>query len=224
MHRTGIAIAGVVTAAAMTWWVLLTRSPEHTQPSSTATALASAGEVVPVEQVVRFGVPVGWPHDEHGARDAATSAVSLTGEIAKAGFVTRADMIGVLASTRYAPSLIRSSATQLAEVLGDLGTAGITPTSVMFRELVLTATIEDYTANRAVVRVWSVVVAGAPDRGAPRQLWRTVTVELVWESDDWRIDAWSSTPGPTPALATNAPVASLDDLATVAAWPTAGGA
>jgi hypothetical protein len=63
-----------------------------------------------------------------------------------------------------------------------------------------------------------------PDQGAPRQAWRTVTVDLAWERGDWRIDGWAAQAGPTPALGFDAPVASSDELAQVAGWPsTVGG-
>ena len=222
MRRTGIVLAAVA-AAAVVGWVLLARTPTSTPTVSAPHADAETASARSVH-TVRFGVPVGWSHDEAGARDAAVSAVSLTGAIAKAGFVTRADMIRTLASVRFAPTLIESSASQLSVVLGDLGGAGITADTVVFREFVLSASVDHVTPVDAAVRVWSVVVAGAPGRGAPRQLWRTVSVELVWEAGDWRVDGWSSTSGPTPALATGVPVAPLDEMATVVAWPSLGGA
>ncbi len=74
------------------------------------------------------------------------------------------------------------------------------------------------------MQVWALLVAGGDRLGSPRQLWRTVTVELVWEDGDWKVDGWTVRPGPTPALATNAPVASLAELREVTAWPPVGGA
>lgn len=221
MRRVAVIAMGVLVAAV----AIVVMRPPSPRSEARATVIASAAEAtsdVPL-RAVRFGVPVGWTQDADGARRAAVSAVSLTGAIATAGFVTRGDMIDVLASDRFAPSLLRASNAQLVDVLGDLGAAGIAPGDVVFSELPLTATVDAATTDRARVRVWSVVVAGAPGRGSPRQLWRTVTVDLVWEADDWRIDAWSSTPGPTPALATGAPVSSLEDLAAVAGWQPVGG-
>lgn len=168
-------------------------------------------------------MPVGWSRDHDGARAAAVSAVALTGEIARAGFITRSDMIHVLASDRFAPKLADDSAVQLDELLGDLSAEGIASSSVLFRELPLTAEVLHVDAGSARVAVWAVLVVGVPDHGAPRQLWRTVTVDLVWEDDDWRIDAWTATAGPTPALATNAPIATVDDLVRVAGWAPVGG-
>lgn len=172
----------------------------------------------------RHGVPVGWSRDAAGARAAAVSAVALTGDIARAGFITRSDMITTLASRRFAPALVESSSGQLAELLGDLAAEGIAAGSVLFRELPLTARVTAADLSAARVEVWAVLVAGTAERGAPRQLWRTVSVELVWEGDDWRIDGWTAQAGPTPALATSAAISTVDELDVVTSWPTAGGA
>ena len=65
------------------------------------------------------------------------------------------------------------------------------------------------------------LVIGAPGVGVPRQAWRTVTVDLAWERDDWRIDRWASEPGPTPVLEELTDTASLEELQRVTAWPAA---
>jgi hypothetical protein len=171
----------------------------------------------------RHGVPVGWSHDESGALAAAVSAVRLTGEIARAGFITRTDMIETLASARYGPTLAADSAAQLGEISGELGAAGVTVQSVTFTELPLTARVVHADRASAAVEVWTVSVITVPGVAAPRQVWRTVTVELVWEAADWRVDGWKTVSGPTPALAVSAPVASAADVLDVLSWPRAGG-
>jgi hypothetical protein len=172
----------------------------------------------------QLGVPVGWSRDATGARAAAVSAVSLTGELARAGFITRSDMIRVLASRRYGPTFADLSAAQLDAFIDDLASEGLTPSQLLLQELPLTAVVESATANSATVQVWALLVAGGDRLGSPKQLWRTVTVELVWEDSDWQVDGWTVRPGPTPALATNAAVASLAELREVTAWPPVGGA
>lgn len=191
-----------------------TRQPTPTTPTPTSDQDRSA---------VDHGVRVGWSRDVTGARDAAISAVAVTGEIARAGFITRADMIEVLASEHYAPTLIQRSAAQLDELLGDVRDAGVATSEVVFRELPLTARVTTDDASAATVEVWSVLVVGAPGLGAPRQLWRTITVELVWERADWRVDDWSTVAGPTPALAVSSPIDDLAHTEQVLAWPAAGG-
>lgn len=221
MRRVVLLSAAAVTVAVIVGLRIANSSGPSTRTDSTSPTAPTTPAVARPE---RFGVPVGWTHDEAGARDAAVSAVSVSGEVARAGFVTRADMIATLATKQYAPTLLRTSESQLDTVLGDLAADGLTPQQVVFRELPLTVHIDEFSGDSARVRVWSVVVAGADGRGAPRQLWRTVTVQLAWEDGDWRVDGWASAAGPTPALATSAPIAGIDDIRAVAAWTSPGGA
>ena len=124
------------------------------------------------------------------------------------------------------PSAAHAAATRpaLAAFIDELAGEGLTPSQLLLQELPLTAVVESATADSATVQVWALLVAGGDRLGSPRQLWRTVTVELVWEEGDWQVDGWTVRPGPTPALATNAPVASLAELREVSAWPPVGGA
>lgn len=169
------------------------------------------------------GVPHGWRHDAEGARAAALAAVSLTGEIATAGFITRSDIIGSIATSGYGPALASLSSGQLAELSVELGGVGVSPAELVWSEIPLTARIVTVDDHRAVVEVWAVLVVGVPGVGAPRQAWRTVTVEVAWERGDWRIDGWAARPGPTPALAATSVVSSVEEIAEVISWPSAGG-
>lgn len=170
------------------------------------------------------GVPHGWRHDAEGARAAALAAVSLTGDIARAGFITRSDIIDSIATSGYGPTLASLSSAQLADLSAELGGAGVSSGQLVWSEMPLTARTVTVKDHGAVVEVWTVLVVGVPDVGAPRQAWRTVTVRVAWERDDWRVDGWDSRPGPTPALAADAVVSSVEDVAKVVSWPPAGGA
>lgn len=160
--------------------------------------------------------------DSDGALAAAWAAVSVTGEIAAAGFITRDDLITSIASASFADDLAAVSSRQLDEMSIELGQAGIAPSQLVWSELPLRARVMSYGEEAAVVEVWSVLVVGVPGRGAPRQVWRTVTVGLVWQREDWRIDAWDAAAGPTPALAAASVVSTVDDVAGVLAWPAPG--
>ncbi|MGD9798287.1 MAG: hypothetical protein AB7H92_18345 [Microbacteriaceae bacterium] len=170
------------------------------------------------------GIPHGWRHDTDGARAAAVAVVSVTGDLATAGFITRDDLIGSIASSDYAMELATLSSRQLQELSIELGKAGVASSQLVWSEIPLRARTLSASDLSAVVEVWSVLVVGVPGVGAPRQVWRTVTVRLVWERDDWRIDGWDTSAGPTPALASAVEVSTVEDLATVLAWPTPSGA
>jgi hypothetical protein len=67
--------------------------------------------------------------------------------------------------------------------------------------------------------VWSVLVVAVPGLGPGRQVWRTVTLDMVDVDGRWLVDGWVSEPGPTPGLAVEV---ALDDATAVAvplAWP-----
>jgi len=191
-----------------------------TQPGNGTVDLPESG---PGPRTTVDGVPQGWSRNEAGARAAAISAVRLTGDIARSGFITRTDMIELLATTRFGPALAEASAAQLDEMAAELDETDISPTSLLFTELPLTARVVTADDTAARVEVWSVLVVAVPDQGAPRQAWRTVTVDLAWERGDWRIHGWTARAGPTPALGFEAPIASADELVEVAGWPSTTG-
>jgi hypothetical protein len=198
---------------------------------STTAADQAAPLELPVATVVvkpvttdDHGVRHGYPRDAAGAVDAAVAALELTGPIARAGFITRSDMIASLASARFAPTLANESANQLAEMTTILGDASLAPDALVWSELPLTARLVRVTDREAQVEVWAVLVVGVVNLGAPRQAWRTVTIDLVWESGDWKVDGWVAAPGPTPMLDGTAAIATTEQITEVVAWPSAGGA
>jgi hypothetical protein len=151
------------------------------------------------------------------------STVALTGEIARAGFITRGDMIDALASRRFAGDLGVTTERQLADLAEALGEAEFLPPDISWTEVPLTARILEAGDRVARVEVWSVLVVASPDVGVPRQAWRTVTLDMAWEDGDWKVDGWVTTPGPTPALAAAVAVSTGDEVADVAGWPPAAG-
>jgi hypothetical protein len=197
------------------------RSRQPVDPPSAPGAMSGRGELGPTG--ARHGVPVGWPAGSGGARAAAVSAVGLAGEIAKAGFITRGDMIDTLASRGFASDLAIATEHQLADLAEALGEIEVLPPAIAWTEVPLTARVVNDSQGTARVEVWSVVVVASAYVGVPRQAWRTVILDMVWEDDDWKVDAWDITPGPTPALAAAAAVSDGREVADVADWPAATG-
>ena len=221
---TKLAIGALlVVAVAVTGLRACTGDGTDSDPSSPVVATGVPTETVrPIGPTkVIHGVPMGWRHDPVGARAAAMSAVQLTGRVAKAGFITRQDMIGELATSGFAPVLIRSSAGQLDDLMADLGTAELVAGQLLWSELPLTARTKRVSAGVTRVDVWSVLVVGAPGVGVPRQAWRTVTIDMKWERGDWLVAAWTARPGPTPVLDQLTDTASIEQLKTVTAWAPA---
>jgi hypothetical protein len=212
-RRTLAAIAAVLVAATAVTARFVT-TPDR--PTSAQT-VGSAGiarldpDPVPVgpTRVDTVGIAQGWRHDRS------------TGAIARAGFITRTDMIRSLTTATFGPTLASLSATELGEMTAELGDAKITPGDLVWSELPLTVHVAAADGQAARVQVWSVLVVAVPDVGAPRQLWRTVTIDLAWETGDWKVSGWASTPGPTPLLDAESAVASTAEIAEVTSWPAA---
>ena len=228
-HATVSAIAAVLVIAVVVFRMTNGRDTAAERPVAIPPAVSAPGDVpAPVGplRVDEGGVPHGWRHDRDGALAAALSAVRLTGPIARAGFITRADMIASITTARFGPQLAAASAGQLDDMTIELGAASVAPGDVLWSEIPLTATVAAADDRVARVSVWSVLVVAVPDIGAPRQRWRTVTIDLAWETGDWKIDGWAAVPGPTPLLDANVAVATTTELAEVVAWapvPVGGG-
>lgn len=219
--RTTVALVAVAAVGFAGCSVGTDDEPRPIGPSAARDATSEGAGVGPTQ--VRRGVPQGWARGSDGARAAAVSAVALTGEIARAGFITRGDMIDALATRRFAGDLGVTTERQLAELAEALGEAELLPPNISWTEVPLTARLIDADDQAATVEVWSVLVIASPDVGVPRQAWRTVTLDLAWEDGDWKVDGWATTPGPTPALAAATAVSTGDEVAEVADWPPAVG-
>ena len=204
---TGIAVGLVVRSRT-------TRQTSH--ETATPTARATVDAAAP-----RLDVAADSPHPK--PETAALEAVRMTGKLATVGFITRNDRIASIASTRFAPELSRTSAAQLAELTATIGGAGLSAAELTCEELPLTFHVIAAEAERATVEVWSLLIIGAPAHSAPRQAWRTVTIELVWERDAWRVDRWDVAAGPTPALTPTAPISDIAHVTEVLSWSTVGG-
>jgi hypothetical protein len=229
MRRSTLIASAVVATVAVGSIALRQIVSDHQAPTlptglPTVTVPTTSARVGPVAVV--DGVSHGWSHDAAGAQAAAVAVVRATGPIAKAGFISRTDLIRSIASTAFGPKLAAASSAQLSEMTAELGAAKIAPADLVWAELPLTSRIVTAANERATVDVWSVLVVGVTGKGAPRQMWRTVSVTIIWERDDWRIDDWTTTPGPTPALAAMAAISDVPAIAGVLSWapvPVGGG-
>jgi hypothetical protein len=218
MRRSTLIAAIAVTIVAAGSFVLRSHTSTGDQPTSAVDTPGSPTSVPTVIDAVASSGPRGLPRTAAGAEQAAIAAVRMTGSIAKAGFISRADLIRSIASTRFGPMLATSSAAQLGELTTELGAAKIAAADLVWAELPLTSRVTASSDTAATVDVWSVLIVGVHGKGAARQVWRTVTVTLVWERDDWRIDSWTTTPGPTPALAATANISDVTSITNTLGW------
>ena len=182
MNRRSIVIAGVAVVVVASSVLLRARpTPERSASSAHSSELT----------VVQVSSAPAGPN----AQDAVIEAervIRSTGEIATAGFITRGDLIRSIATERFGSELAAASSRQLAEMTEALGAASVAAADLVWVEYPLTSRLVRASATEAVVDVWSVLVVGVPDVGAPRQVWRTVTMTMRWEHGAWRVHGWST--------------------------------
>jgi hypothetical protein len=230
IHRALVAVLGIVGIVTAT--VVTTRDTETGAASTTATpppgplvavAMTSQpGESVgPTED--RDGVPLGWRNSIAGAEAAATAYVAVTGRVSRSGPLQRRDMLLSMASASYGPSLVDRVGVQLNDLLYRMGDKGWSTSGMVWVEYPLSVRSESNGEGRVRVGIWSVTVFALPGGSVSRQVWRSSTLDLVWERQDWKVDRWEAKEGPVPAPAPEARLADSAGIAEVARWrPTTG--
>ncbi|WP_317620856.1 hypothetical protein [Streptomyces sp. CBMA123] len=145
------------------------------------------------------GVPVGYPHTQDGAKAAAANYTVISGS---------ADFFTNTADRNRAVSAMAAQGTaDAAEKKADLSAAqavsalqGDNPTlsaeQAIARTGVLSARVLGYDDQGAMVRLWTTTVRGsAAGHVTPTVGYQSVTVTLVWESNDWKLVDSSTTSG-----------------------------
>lgn len=211
----GFIVVAVLVSAA----VVVVRLRDRDRPAAGAATEEYRGGTQPAASVV----PVGGPADTataEQARRAGIEAVAQTGEVLRAGFISRRELIATFATPSYGPTLADETSSAMASMLIELGQRDVDTRSISIVEIPIAATAEA-SSSTAIVRVWSVLVVALPAAKLSRQAWRTVTLDMVLVDGRWLVDNWSSSPGPTPPLP---PRTFGDDAGLVAgplAWPPA---
>jgi hypothetical protein len=197
-------------------------SPVGELPDSARAAVVPAPVTTSADPVGpsahRHGVPVGWRHDTAGATAAATGYVRAIGLVATAGPLERPDIITTFATPSFGPSLTAKTDGQLDDLLFDLGAAGHTGADFTWCEYPLAVHTDDTSGDRIAVQVWSVSVVVVAGGSVARQVWHTDTLTLVWNDGDWKVDAWATTPGPTPGLGTEVDLSPVAAVEANTAW------
>lgn len=219
MSRRAALTAAVIAVVAV---VVIGRTLTSTeQPTPRTPSTASAPEDASTQPSSwDHGIPVGYPNDHDGARSAALAYMALTAMVATSGPLTRADMIDALAAPSYADELTAATTRQVDELIAPLNGPAVLVQDLVWVETPLSAEITP-TPTGVRAAVWSVVVVANPTSSVARQLWRTVYLDLEWDLDRWRVQHWSATPGPTPALPTHIDLADGAQVRRVATWAPA---
>ena len=155
------------------------------------------------------------------AQRAAIKVVGRTGEAVAAGFISRRELIETFTTPSFGPTFADETGRAIDAMLIELGSRQVDLGDLVVREQPITATAS-VTADGVQVRVWSVLIIAAPGTGPGRQVWRTVTLDMVQHDRVWLVDGWASSPGPTPSPPAEGIVDSAETVAVPLSWVPVG--
>jgi hypothetical protein len=192
-RRIGVAVlaAGACLAAGAS---LVRAGGPDTGQGATAVASTSSTSAVPTAG----GAPaeVEAPTEE-GAASAAVRVVAASQDwLYLADEEVRAAVLA-LATPAAGPALADLTVADVSTAREDLG---LSMGPVWWVVHPLASRVVDFTPHAAEVDVWAVTVLAAVDVAAPQTEWLTVSVDLAWMDDSWRVESIRDRPGPSPML------------------------
>ncbi|EMF56696.1 MULTISPECIES: hypothetical protein [Streptomyces] len=157
------------------------------------------------------GIPSGFAHDQQGAESAAAnySVVLVSADILKPA--RRSEIVQqVFASDKSADledSLNRVYSKNFLTKVG-LDENGNAPdgSTYVSRTMPVGTTTTSYSDNTAIVEVWCTGVFGMASENTTNPVtsdWFTMTLQLRWENDDWKVDSFAQKEGPAPVNGDN---------------------
>ena len=203
LRRRHVLVGVTLTAAVVTGSLLATLSStrDTTRPVTANSDPTDSQESTDGYLVGSSELPqISFAHNEAGARDAAIAYAGAS----QGWLYLTDDEIREAVADVAAPEAAR----RLAEdVVTDVSAArpklGASPGRVWWLVRPLGWDVEEYSEDQARVSVWTVTVLSAAEVAAPQTEWMTVSIDLAWEPDGWRVDDVRSTPGPTPMTGPN---------------------
>jgi hypothetical protein len=210
-HVVGVAVVAV--AVSVVGLAVARHSGGTTTGRDTIPPPTVAPAIAPVSPSSTAPTPTA-PGDLHAAAATALRWVASTGELLGMGPIRRHDVLAASVSSDALPAI----AANLERDLGRLADRLPIPASEL-RLVEVPLTVDAAVGNEgtADIRVWSVVLFGAEGLGAPRVVWRTSHLTLVWENAAWKLAGFTTTEGPTPAAGDGLP-ADWADFVTVTGW------
>ncbi|MFI9823836.1 hypothetical protein ACIHFC_25705 [Streptomyces sp. NPDC052013] len=169
-----------------------------------AAATAPSGEK-PVDSKAA-GIPSGFAHDRQGAESAAANyAVTLvSADILKPA--RRTEIVRQVFVTEKQASLEeRFNRAYTKEFLSNVGLDenGNAPkgSTYVSRTMPIGTKVTSYSETTASVEVWCTGVFGTAGEKTTNPVssdWFTMTLQLRWAADDWKVDSFSQKEGPAP--------------------------
>ncbi|SDC88168.1 hypothetical protein [Streptomyces prasinopilosus] len=181
-----------------------TSSTDGTDDSPQAAATAPSGEK-PVRSA-NAGIPSGFAHDRQGAESAAANYAVALGSAEMFNKVKRdAILNSVMVPARVADftaTLDKAYTPEFNKNVG-LNEDGTTPKGYTFvsRTSPIGTKVIESSGNAATVEVWCsglLGLAGENSTNPVTSSWFTITIQLEWTNDDWKIVTHSQKDGPAP--------------------------
>lgn len=145
--------------------------------------------------VAHAGVPSGFTADEDGAVTAAVAFATASQRWLYRTDEEIASAVAEMTTRQGRDRLTREIVDQIRTARERLGgTSG----RIWWLVRPLAWRVEHYSPDEAQVSVWVVSVLAAVGVAAPQAEWTTVTLDVSWFEESWRVDAVNDTPGPTP--------------------------
>jgi hypothetical protein len=159
--------------------------------------------------------------DLEDAENAALDIVRSLGEVAQAGFISRRELVESFTTDAFGPDFASETGQQIDTLLMELGARGVDHAGLVIHEQPITTT-STVTPGGVRVRTWSVMILAIPDLGPGRQIWRTISLDMVAVDGAWLLAGWESETGPTPAPPAEGLVDIADSVVEVLSWRRVG--
>ena len=193
-HRLAVARVAALTITAFVLGLAVRGSTS--QPHDRPRPLPTAIEHTLGPRTTSDGIPSGFERSGRGAV-AAAAAYVLTGarlvDMKRSEVAAAVDRMSTAAT---ASQQKRTTLDDLDRIDRELA-SGTGP--IHYDQAVLDTHLDSYTSDRSQVRVWSVGVVARDGVLDPQAEWHISTVELEWQSNDWKIADETISSGPTPA-------------------------
>lgn len=158
------------------------------------------------------------PQTEHGAVAAAGNYLRLLTALGAMPDLRDTVLDRIVLSE--ADQLRKHAAAGFALLDSELAAARQTRSDVSWwlRQIPVSFSVDEFTADRARVRVWSLGLAALPGWVESTETWQTTSFDLVWRDGLWRIAGWEVSPGPVPLSTARQPTPTDQLLAGVGTW------
>lgn len=187
------------------------------RPSGTELA-ETAVSAIDMPPAPDAGVATPLPDDRvEQAEDAALAIVRAMGDVVGAGFIARRELVESFTADDFGPAFASETGRQIDRLTMELGARNVERDALVVHEQPVTVA-SDETIDGVRVRTWSVMILAAPGLGPARQVWRTLTLDMVLVDGRWLLDGWESEIGPTPAPPAEGIVDTAESAADVLGW------